>query len=514
MSGFEIHDGDVPRESDLSPGWWRAWTNCLAQLYKAWDDVTNLTKQLEISTVQTSNFQKANSSLRLELSVQGGRLHKLVGEHDVLRQTYKRAADALREADEALIDTLEEATDLGEAAGLKQDRIESLQKSLAYWKDLFATCKVQLQAARNVADDYSTRLDNLNRNYNSMAARNTRENAGAYAEIEKLKDHGVHAQIFKERAIALNENATLRRDNTSLTLMVSQRGETIKRLREQLEDEDSHLSTREINDLNEDIAAHESTIKELSRENKKLRDDAVEQWLKHVSGLLSDQVGFKVALTPGPHAHKYAATAEQYVIQSRAAADKLAVVEAAMRNLEEKTTAKVIGADLGHWQGFKFADGYYQEDEKPGAYNYIEVKDYSVSLKPGTINWAPPKYIEAPGAYEWGEDVPKDTQFAIGGKTEILPGGGMGYYGTETTTVKIMDDTLSRALGSLTADLDEKRGQSVGSRGQCGQSVGSGQGPAISAAVTILPGGRIRLKLTVGSASHEVRTFLTAGGKE
>lgn len=181
--------------------------------------------------------------------------------------------------------------------------------------------------------------------------------------------------------------------------------------------------------------------KELAKPTRSVQD-----WLNEVARLLGEEID-----KHGP----YYATAEQYIIQFRAAAK----------------TARIIGADLGHWQGFKFAD---DDDEEPLT-------------------------------------VPSDTKFAIGGKTMILPDGAIGYYGTETMTVKIKDDTLYRALTSLLED----RGQNEGSRADGRQSraagEGIGQGPEISASVTILLGGRIRLKLKVGRTVHEIRTYLTAG---
>ena len=143
------------------------------------------------------------------------------------------------------------------------------------------------------------------------------------------------------------------------------------------------------------------------------------------------------------------AAAEQYVIQSRAASDK---------------TDKIV------------KDAYHN------------IEDFE--------------------CYKWG--VPRDTQFAIGGKTALLPSGATGFYGTETTTVRITDDTLVDALKGLEQIEGRTRAARAGGCPNRGQAEGIGQQPEISAAVTILDGNHIRLKLKVGRAVYEIQTYLTA----
>ncbi len=271
--------------------------------------------------------------------------YELRDRFDTMKKSYRRAVEELKIADETVVVLLDQKQD---ELNKKQRRIESLQKSLAYWRDAHTSLWKVVQAANSKANDYMTRLDNLNKNYNTMMA--TRE---------KGMD-----RVYKERQIALNENTKLR----------------------------------------------------------------------------------------------------------------------------SAKTARVIGADLGHWQGFKFETS--EDGVKPRTTNWLKPDPYQKKLAPA------------------GNVEPK-TKFAIGGRCKELASGAMGFYGTETTTIKILDDMLSTALSSL---LEENEGivGSVGSEDdERGPVVGRGPAPEISAAVTIKDGCRITLKLKVGRASYDLETFLT-----
>ena len=139
----------------------------------------------------------------------------------------------------------------------------------------------------------------------------------------------------------------------------------------------------------------------------------------------------------------------------------------AEKTASDQETARILGAELGEWRGFR---------------------------------WASTEPL-----------VPSDTHFAIGGEMQLLDSGAEGYYGTETTTLKITDDTLKRALGSLV----EKLGSQIGQLGSGPKSravkLGSGQSPSIHAAVTLTEGRVIRLELYVGSEKFTLYTSLAAG---
>ena len=385
--------------------WWDAWKRVIAELYQLRDEFAPMKRAYKRMAEETRE-------LRSKLWCIAAELVTLKSEHVQLKGVHKRCADQLREADEALIDTLEEASCLDEVSGLKQDQITSLQKSLKYWKTLHASAAVVIQAANRKADDYSARLDNLNRNYNSVLAK-------------EIVANQVHVnQVYKERQIALNEVSDLRRKRDIMHQELRMANKTIDRL------------------------ADENTG--LRGENTRLRDRAVQGCLNRVVKALGEEIDKAGPIyTPGGVKLRktglFIATAEQYVIQSRAAAKKMS--------------------------GFTTLP-----DDKP-------------------------------------DTVPFNTEFAIGGKMVVREDGALNSFGTETTTIKLTDDTLYEALtGLLEENPQNWAGPTNGpnSPAKLGSRLGIGQQPEILAAVTIKDGCRITLKLKVGRAVHELQTFLVA----